>query len=184
MWLTRRAACLCHFCRYGRIVPCLCQRRDLSADHLCRAKLRLRQVRQDPDRADQAIVIDNYDAADGQGHVITAEGVARASAAQEKARGAVLLPAFATPDPLNPGKFSFFTTFYYAYPADGNGDIWIGKVSQFGDAIVGILYKQQVQGADVAAIAASVKNWLLHNLRTYGDALSALTPPPKADARN
>ena len=54
----------------------------------------------------------------------------------------------------------------------------------FGDAIVGILYKQQVQGADVAAIAASVKNWLLHNLRTYGDALSALTPPPKADARN
>ena len=139
---------------------------------------------QDPDRADQAIVIDYYDAADGQGHVITAEGVARASAAQEKARGAVLLPAFATPDPLNPGKFSFFTTFYYAYPADGNGDIWIGKVSQFGDAIVGILYKQQVQGADVAAIAASVKNWLLHNLRTYGDALSALTPPPKADARN
>ena len=139
---------------------------------------------QDPDRADQAIIVNYYDATDGQGHVISAEGVARSMAAQDKAKGAVLLPAFATPDPLNPGKFSFFTTLYYAYPADRNGDIWIGKVSQFGDGIVGMLYKQQVQGTDSAAIAASVKDWLLKNLRTYGDALGALKAPPQPDVHD
>jgi hypothetical protein len=139
---------------------------------------------QDPARAAQAIIVNYYDATDGNGHAISAEGIARSAAAQDKAKGAVLLPAFATPDPLNPGKFSFFSTLYYAYPADRDGDIWIGKVTQFGDTVVGMLYKQQVQGADSAAIAASVKDWLLRNLRTYGDALTALKAPPKPVAPN
>jgi hypothetical protein len=139
---------------------------------------------QDPDRALQAIIVNYYDATDGNGRAISAESIARSVAAQDKAKGAVLLPAFATPDPLNPGKFSFFSTLYYPYPAHRTGDIWIGKVTQFDETVVAMRYKQQVQGADSAAIAASVKDWLLRNLRTYGDALGALKAPPKPDASN
>lgn len=133
---------------------------------------------QDPDRADQAIVINYYDRQDDQGHAISAEGIARSMAIQDKDRGATLLPPFATPDPSNPGKYIFFITVYYIYPKDRNGDIWIGKVLQVGNGIVGMLYKQQVYGADDAAIAESVKRWLLRNLNTYGGALSTLAPPP------
>jgi len=134
---------------------------------------------QNPDRADQAIIVNYFDADDGKGHPISVEGIARAMAEQDKEKGATLLPSFATPDALNPGKYSFFVPVYYLYPADKNGDIWISKVSQFGDTVVGMLYKQQVYGADSAAIAAAVKGWLLQNLRTYGAALGNLSAPPK-----
>jgi hypothetical protein len=133
---------------------------------------------QDPDRADQSIVVDYFDAADDKGNPISAEGVARAMATQDKAKGAVLLPPFATPDPANPGKYNFFVQLYYIYPQDRNGDIWVSKVSQVNGAVVGILYKQRVAGADAGAISDAVRNWLLVNLRTYGTALSALAPPP------
>ncbi len=133
---------------------------------------------QDPDRADQSIVVDYFDAADDKGHPISAEGVARAMAEQDKAKGAILLPPFATPDAANPGKYNFFVQLYYIYPQDGNGDIWVSKISQADGAVVGILYKQRVAGADSAAIGDAVRNWLLANLRNYGTALSALIPPP------
>ena len=133
---------------------------------------------QDPDRADQSIVVDYFDAADDKGNPISAEGVARAMAERDKAKGAILLPPFATPDPANPGKYNFFVQLYYVYPKDGNGDIWVTKTSQVGGAVVGILYKQRVAGADSAAIGDAVRNWLLANLRNYGTALSALVPPP------
>jgi hypothetical protein len=133
--------------------------------------------RQDPDRSEQAIIVNYFDGMDDAGKTISAEGVARGMAAQGKAKGATLLPPFATPDPLIKGKYNFFISLYYVYPQDRNGDIWIGKVSQVGDQVVGMLYKQQVAGADSTAISDAVKNWLLQNLRTYGSALGALSPP-------
>lgn len=138
---------------------------------------------QNPDQATEAIIINYISSQDSQGNALSAEQIAMAMAQNSKRKGATVIAPFGAPDPLNKSQNAFFMSMYYVYPNDGNGDIWISKVAQAGNKVIGILYKHQVSGPDAATITMNIKSWLAQNLQTYGGALGSLIPPTEPNGK-
>lgn len=132
---------------------------------------------QNPDDATEEIILNVYDRQDQQGKSITADGLAESMLGQAKGRGATTVLPFKVPDAANKHRFVYYLTMYYLYPQDGNGDIWLSKILQSGDHVVGILYKHRIDGADANAIAENARAWLLENVKQYSAALDTVAIP-------
>jgi hypothetical protein len=137
---------------------------------------------QDPDAAHEELIVDYLNAADAQGHAVTARQFAVTMLQQSRSRGATIIAPFATPDPANAGGYIYYATFYYVYPQDHNGDVWISRIWQSNDHVISLLYKHRIDGESADVIAASLRSWLKDNVREYGGALGRLAVPSEPPA--
>ena len=136
---------------------------------------------QDPDRANQTIIVNYYNAKLDDGRTATAEGLAKDLLQHFSSRGGTVVSSFAAPDKSGDGKLTYFIVSYYIYPSDGNADIWFSKIEERDGRVIGILYKHQISGAAADDLTSTVKDWLRQNLKTYGSAIAGLAPLPKAN---
>lgn len=133
---------------------------------------------QDPDQAQDEIIINYLDKTDGKSHVITAQGMAESMLGSiEAQRGKLVLP-FTAPDPAYQGRMSYYMAFYYVYPEDRNGDIWAARVVQDEDRALGVLYKHRIDGRGAADIEARIVAWLKDNLGKMPIDHLAIPPEP------
>jgi len=134
---------------------------------------------QDPTKSRDEIIVNYFDAKDGGGNPITAEGMASGMVSNIKEHGGTTILPFAVPDPTRQGALIYYVTSYYVYPQDGNGDIWRAKVLVWKDRVVGLLVKHQVDGTGAQEIETNIRAWLVENLQSQGPIIDAIQVPPE-----
>lgn len=133
---------------------------------------------QDPEQSHDEIIVNYLDKTDGQGHSITAKGMAELMLGSIDAQGGKLIAPFAAPDPVYQGRLSYVMTFYYVYPRDKNGDIWRARIMQGDDRAFGVMFKHRIDGTDADDIDARIIAWLKDNMSTIRLDTIALPPEP------
>ncbi|GEM_PF-5175017 len=134
--------------------------------------------RQEPEQSHDEIIVNYMDKADAQGNEINAKNLAERMLGSIKAgNGKVILP-FAAPDKAYKDRLSYYVAFYYLYPQDGNGDIWITRIVQDDDRALGVLYKHRIDGSDAADIEARILDWLKQNMETTPVGTLVIPPEP------
>jgi hypothetical protein len=133
---------------------------------------------ENPDDASDEIIINHMNANDGQGNPLSAERLFNEMLAYVRQRGGIIISPFKVPDPAISGAYVHYVTFYYLYPKDDNADIWLSRIFQSPTGAISVLYKHRVEGADDPAMTeANVRQWMVQNLKVYGNALGALQLP-------
>ena len=133
--------------------------------------------RQEPEQSHDEIIVNYMDKADAAGNAITAKETAERMLGGIKANGGSVVFPFSAPDKAYKDRLSYYLAFYYVYPADRNGDIWIARVVQDDERVLGILYKHRIDGANVAEIEDRITAWLKQNMESTP--IGALVIPPE-----
>ena len=132
---------------------------------------------QNPDHAVDEIIVNFYEQQDKGGNPITPQRLSDSMIAHAQDEGAAIVMPFKIPDPADKSRYIYFMSHYLVYPEDGNADIWLSKIFQSGNRVVGILYKHRVDGKTENAIAENAKAWLAQNAEPYGNALGQIVVP-------
>lgn len=134
---------------------------------------------QDPNRANDEIIINYLNAKDERGNPITAQGMASAMVANIKAHNANFVYPFAAPDPAHKEQMIYYVLSYSIFPQDGNGEIWRARVMQRGERVIGLLIKHQVDGTGAGDIEAKIKAWMNESLQAEVPMVDAIPIPPE-----
>lgn len=130
-----------------------------------------------PDAASDTIVVNRMNTQDGQGHAIEPEQLLHEMLDGVRSRGGTIITPFSVPDASSPGHANYYAIFYYVDAKGGHGDVWLSRVFQSKEGVIGILYRHTIDGTGSAAIETNIQNWLLQNVKTFGSALSNLAVP-------
>ena len=133
--------------------------------------------RQEPNQSRDEIIVNYMDRVDAEGHAITAQQLAEKMLGSIKENGGKTLLPFAAPDEAFKNRLSYYVHFFYVYPQDHNGDIWIARVAQDDERAIGILYKHQIDGTDAGDIEAKAVGWLKDNMKSTP--IDKIVPPPE-----
>jgi hypothetical protein len=131
--------------------------------------------RRAPDASGDALIFNYYTTSTVP--PLTEEGAAAATVQRTQSLGGNIVAKFRSPDPLDKSVAAYFVYFVYIYPAAHDGDVWMTKYTHARDTVVGVAYKHRVAGADTEAIAASAKDWLVHDGKATGLELGSLAIP-------
>jgi len=134
--------------------------------------------RQEPEQSHDEIIVNYMDKADAQGNEITAKGLAERMLGSIKAKNGKVIFPFAAPDQAYKSRLSYYLAFYYVYPQDRNGDIWIARVVQDDDRAIGVLYKHRIDGNDEADIEGRITAWLKENMESTPVGTLVIPPEP------
>ena len=134
--------------------------------------------RQEPEQSHDEIIVNYMDKADARGQAITAKDMAERMLGGIKEKGGKVVFPFAAPDKAYKDRLSYYVAFYYVYPQDRNGDIWIARIVQDDERAIGILYKHRVDGADADEIEARVTAWLKEYMESTPVGTLAIPPEP------
>jgi len=135
--------------------------------------------RQKPDAADDMIIFNYYTKPIDP--PLTEERAAVAVVQRTLANGGNLVAKFRAPDPLDKSAHAYFVYFFYVYPDDRQGDVWMTKLTRSGDTVVGVNYRHRVHGRDADTIGAHAKEWLVRYGKPAGLALGSLAIPHVPD---
>jgi len=130
-----------------------------------------------PDSATDTIVINRLHSQDTHGREIGPADYAHEMLDGVKSRGATVILPFAVPDNRHPNQYTYYADFYYIYPEQGLGDIWLSRIFLDDSGIVSILYRRTISGYDRATLERAVRQWIAMNVTSRGTALGSLTLP-------
>jgi hypothetical protein len=139
-----------------------------------------------PDTAKDSIVVNHMNTRDGQGRVIEPEQLAHEMLDGVKSRGGTIITPFSVADASSSGRLTYYAIFYYVHAKDGYGEVWMSRVFQSREGVIGILYRHTIDGNGPSGIETNIQNWLLQNVQARGSDLSNLAVPaqPQEDGRS
>ena len=134
--------------------------------------------KQQPEESHDEIIVNYMDKADSSGNPITAKETAERMLGGIKANAGKVVFPFAAPDKAYKDRLSYYVSFYYVYPQDKNGDIWIARIVQDDERVLGVLYKHRVDGETADEIEDKVAAWLKQYMESTPVGTLVIPPEP------